>query len=128
MPQLGTGITVDDGNGFFAEISNLSESGQDVPAIDVTHSLSAQKEYIPGALADWGQLEIEYYMDPQTKPPANGTSTTWTITFRDGTTWVRSGFWMTGGYDVPTGPTEDKIVGRGTLKFTGDLTVTPPPP
>ena len=126
MAQVGTGISIQFQSGFLAEILNVSDQGMERASIDASHMGSAQMEFLPGQLPNWGQLECEIAFDPDLKPPIDATDgiEVVTITYPNGTTWARSGF-MTGfQYQAPL---EERMTATASIKFTGDLTVTTTP-
>lgn len=126
MPVVGTGITITFQSGFFAEILNVSDNEMMRARIDATHMGSNDMEYLPGSLPDWGTLEVEMAFDPDIKPPLEAAAETITVTYPKGATtqasWARTGFLERFQY---TGPLEDRMTATATIKFTGDLTVTP---
>ena len=126
MPILGTGITITFSNGFLAEILNVDDSGLERPNVDVTHSTSTTRDYLPGKIPDYGQLDCEIAFDPGTKPPLTSDPETVEVTYSNGVKWSRSGYLQSFRYTAPTGPTEDRMTATATLKFSGDLTVTTP--
>lgn len=122
MPVVGTGITISGGGGFAAEILNIEDAQMQRARIPASHMGSANMDYLPGQLVDWGQLDIEIAFDPKSIPPLGLATEVWTITYPDGSTWARSGFAENFRY---TGPLEERMTGTLTVKFTGDLTVVP---
>lgn len=124
MAQVGTGFSVTFASGFLAEILSVTESNMARPSIDATHMGSAQMEYIPGALSDTGQADVEIAFDPDATPPIDAAPETITFTYPNGTTWARSGFMTNMGNQVPL---EERMTATVTLKFTGPLTITPIP-
>ena len=124
MAQVGTGITITFSGGFLAEILNVADQGMERAAIDATHMGSAEMDFLPGQLPNWGQLECEIAFDPDQKPPLGGAAETVTITYPNGTTWARSGFMI--GFQSQA-PLEERMTATASIKFTGDLTVTTSP-
>lgn len=125
MAVVGTGITITGANGFFAEVLNIEDAQMQRARISISHMGSANMDYVPGKLPDWGQLDVELAFDPDIKPPLDNDPETWTITYPTGASWARAGFMENFRY---TGPLEERMTGMGTLKFSGDLTVTPATP
>ncbi len=123
MAQVGTGISIAFASGFLAEIINAADQGIERAAIDASHMGSAQMEFLAGRLANLGSSEIEIAFDPQATPPIEAAAETVTITFPDGTTWARTGF-MTG--FQWQAPFEDRMTATCSIKYTGQLTITPP--
>ena len=128
MPVLGTGISITFSSGVLAEITNVDESGIERAVIRTSHAQSTEQDYLPGNLPDYGQLDCEIAFDPSLKPPIDQPAEVVTITYPDGSTWARNGFMSGFRYTAPTGPDEDRMMATATIKFSGDLTVTPPPP
>ena len=83
------------------------------------------RTFIPGNLADPGELVVEVNLDPDADPfdVMGGAAETVTLTFPNpatsGATWAASGFATAFEAGVPL---EDKMTGRLTIKFTGDIT------
>ncbi len=124
MAQVGTGISIAFATGFLAEILNVADQGMERASIDASHMGSAQMEFLPGQLQNWGQLECEIAFDPDSKPPLDAAAEVVTITYPNGTTWARTGF-MTGfQYQAPL---EERMTATASIKFTGDLAVTTQP-
>lgn len=123
MAQVGTGISIAFSGGFLAEILSVADQNMQRASIDATHMGSVQMEFLPGKLPDWGQLECELAFDPTVKPPMTGIPETVTITYPDNSTWARSGFLI--GFQSQA-PLEERMTATASIKFTGDLTVTPP--
>ncbi len=124
MAQVGTGISILFSGGFLAEILNVSDQNMQRASIDASHMGSTEMEFLPGKLPDWGQLECEIAFDPDMKPPLTGAVETVTISYPNGTTWTRSGFLI--GFQSQA-PLEERMTATASIKFTGDLTVTPTP-
>ena len=126
MATVGTGITISFGSGFFAEILNVADQNMQRASIDASHMGSAQMEFLPGKLVDWGQLEVEIAFDPDLTPPLGAAPEQITITYPNGATsgaeWERTGFMVGFQYQAPF---EGRMTGTASIKFTGALTVTP---
>lgn len=123
MAEVGTGIQISFQSGFLGEIINIEDNDQQRPEVDVTHQLSGQREYLPGKIPDWGRLECEIAFDATKKPPLTQAAETVEITYPDGSKWSRTGFMS--GFRV-NAQLEERITANARIKFTGDVTVTPP--
>ena len=127
MAELGTGITVSFQSGLFAEILDYGQSNQSRPAIDVSHMESASREYMPGDLVDWGQMDLEIAFDPAAdyitalKAPVESV----TVTYRDGSTYVGNAF-MTE-MEI-TGTLEERMTANAVLMWEMEYTHTPATP
>ncbi len=124
MAEVGTGITITGATGFLAEILSVSEGGLTRPPIDVTHMISATRDYVPGKLSDQGQMDVEIAFDPALAPPIDAAAETWEITYPTGHKWSRTGF-MTN--FQTQAPLEERMTATCSIKWTGALTLTAPP-
>ena len=123
--ELGTGIAITFDSGFFAEIVSVNHTGLSRAAINSSHmGTTVAHTFTAAKLFDPGQLEVELHFDPDTRPPIDDAAATATVTFPGGDTWAASAFMTDFEY---TGPFEDKMTARGTLKYSGNITVTPGP-
>lgn len=126
--DVGTGASITFQSGFFAEILNIDWSGMSREAIETTNfGTTGARTFIPGDLPDPGELVIEINVDADADPfdVLGAVAETVTLTFptpvggSSGATWAASGFAT--GFEA-TLPLEDKITGRMTIKFSGDIT------
>lgn len=130
---IGTGTTVTFlTSAFSAQVTSISMSGLSRESVDVTHMGSTGtlggKAFIPGKLADPGELTLEIHFNPDDTPPIMQAVETIRITFpliTGDTTpakWECSGFAT--GFEF-TDPLEAKMTGSLTIKCTGNITITP---
>lgn len=129
--RIGTGTTLTMGTTDIAmEIVSISQGDMSTPSVDVTHLSSTTREFIPGDLADFGELTMEANIDPDlldSFKTAIGLDQTMTLTFptitgeTSGATMAGSGFVTGGSFNVPL---EDKLSGSFTMKWSGDVTFT----
>lgn len=125
MAVITTGITVDDGTGFFAEILDFGWNGISREAIDTTSMASTNaRTFTPATLYDGGEVEVEVIFDPEVSPltPMSAAASTWTVTYADAapaSTMTASAF-MTS-FTV-NGPLENKMTATATLKVAGAIT------
>lgn len=122
---VGTGLSIAFSTGFLAEIISVSGSGISREPINTSHmGTTVAHTFTPSTLFDAGELAVELAFDPATKPPITGAAETVTITMPDAgaATWAASGFLTSFEY---TGPLEERMTATATIKFSGDITVTP---
>lgn len=125
MADVGTGTAITFDSGFFAEILSVNWSGISRESIDTSHmGTTGGMTFTPGDLYDPGELQVEMAFVPGTSPPYDGAAETCTVTWPDAgaATWAASGF-MTG-FEV-TGPLEERMTATGTVKLSGNITITP---
>jgi len=122
--SVGTGASFSLANSptnFFAEVLSLAHSGVERPSIDVSHlATTGGRDFIPGDLVDWGQLELELLLDETALPPMLTAAGACVVTFKGGSTWTWTGFgmnWST------TNPFEDRVTSTLTVKISGDLVI-----
>lgn len=123
MAFNGTGSSIAFSSGFLAEILEITPPGPSRPSIKTSHMLTTTADtFIPGDLADWGELVVEIAYFPATKPPINAATGSIVITFTDSaaSTWTFNGF-MTG-FEAGV-PMEDRATGTARIKVSGDVTV-----
>ena len=121
MATVGTGLTVTFSTGFLAEILTGKWTGYERPVIETSHmGTTTAMTFIPGSLANPGQLECELLFDPSTKPPINSAAETVTVTYSDASTWAASRFMSEFEWESPL---EDRQTANATIKFSGDVTV-----
>lgn len=109
-----------------AKITEVSVDGDETKSIDQTHMLSADgyMEFDPSSLTDPGTLELSILFNPN-EVPVKGVKDTITITWpvpaggSSGATWACQGFVTK--YNC-TGPHDDKMTGKVSLKFSGKPT------
>lgn len=124
---IGTGATITFSSGYCAEIVSINASGANRGEIPTSHmGTTGGMTFSPATLYDPGGLSVELLMVPGTSPitPLTGAAETITVTFPDSgnATYAASGF-MTGfDYSIPL---EDRITQTATIKFSGNITVTP---
>ena len=125
MAEVGTGTSITFDTGFFAEILSVNWSGISRAVIDTTHmGTTTAMTYTPGDLIDPGELQVEIAFAPGTAPPWDSVAETVTVTWPDAgaATWAASGFMS--GFEA-TGTIEERMTATGTLKLSGDITITP---
>lgn len=123
MPMVGTGTTISFASGFMAEILSIQPPNPTREAIDTTHmGTTPAKTFVPGDLADWGELRAEIAFIPETAVPINAATGSIVITFPDSgaTTWTFSGFMI--GFE-PSVPLEERATANVVIKVTGAITV-----
>lgn len=127
--KISTGATLAFSTGFFGEITSLSWSGQEREFFEGTHmgSTGGFKQFIPGNLADPGELEIECNLEAEKTPPITGAAETVTVTLNSAgagntSTWAASGFLTGFEWEAPV---EDIMKATATIKFTGAITIVP---
>ena len=125
--MIGTGITIEFGSGFLAEILDVTPPGCTRQSIDTWHQGTEDyKTFTPSKLAEWGQLECDIVFDPAETPPIVGAAETVTIEFPgestgSGASWSFTGFLTN--YQ-PTAPIEQRSTARVTIKVSGDITIS----
>lgn len=131
--DTGTGATLTFGTSALAyQILSVEHGGITRPSIPVSHlGTSGGEEFIPGDNYNPGELDVEYLFRPDdddlaTQIPISLAAETVTFTFptRAATSAAKvagSAFCTDWSYGAPY---EDRMVGRMTLKFSGDLTYT----
>ena len=124
MATVGTGIQIDFGSGFLAEIISVSEPDESREAIETTHMGSTTREYIPGALVNPGRIECQIAFDPKADPPLSAAIQATTITYPDGSTKEANAF-LTG--VSASGEIEERMTQDCVLQLTGAITRTPSP-
>lgn len=124
MSMIGTKTTVAFSSGFLAEIRDVTLPGQTRPSIKTSHNGTTDFDtFIPGDLVDPGELEVQMLFDPTKDPPIDQPAESITVTLRDGTTWVFTGFLTN---YRPTAPFEDLATAQATIKVSGAIVRTPP--
>lgn len=134
MAKVGTGalLTFGTSTSSFSIISIDGPSGRSRPSIPTSHLRTTNDDtFIPGNLADPGELEFEYLYDPLTasgnavdmNDPAETLTVVWasTGTATVGGKWSASGFVT--GHTINT-PMEDRITATVTYKLSGAVTFT----
>ncbi len=117
------------------EIVSMEWSGITREAIETTHlgttlpgaGTLGSKTFIPSDHTDPGELAIEFHFNPDDKPAFETAAETVTATWfgpddAAGATWACSAFWTS--YGTGSMTAEEKMVGSGTLKMTGNITIT----
>jgi len=130
MASLGFGTTITFSSGFCASIKDVKIGGLSREAVDVTNfgSTGGYKEFIPSALIDPGELEVELIYDTDTAPPISGAAEAVTVTFplksgeTTAATMACNGFLTDSEEAVPM---DDAMSQNVTIKFTGQRTYTP---
>lgn len=127
--KISTGATISFQSGFFGEILSIGWGGIERGSIETTHmgTPSGYKQFIPGNLADPGELEVEFNFQAEKTPPITNAAETITVTYNsDGagstSTWSASGFMTAFECEAPV---EEVMKGTATIKFTGPITVMP---
>ena len=110
-----------------AEVLGASWGGISRPAIDTTHSLTANnaRTFIPGDLYDPGELTLDLHLDQDGTPPMTDASGSVRMEIPNpGSTNVTG--WDAAGYLTSfnwTGPLEDKMTATATVKFSDEITI-----
>lgn len=124
----GCGLTITWESSFFSGvIKSASWGGISRKAIDKssTESPNSWMEFFPGCLKDPGELTVDIIFDPDDEPPISEDAETVTVNWpipagmTTGAAWSCSGF-MTN-YEA-TGPHDDMLTAKVTIKFTGTPT------
>ena len=127
MADTGHGSTIAFTSGFTAQYLSIGGSESSREALETTHlGTTTGKTFTPGDLPDNGELECEFYYDPNEQPPFNGAPQTIVITHP-----TPSGL-TTGGQEAFTGfitnwsdpekLTDQLMVSTFTIKVTGNIT------
>ena len=134
--DVATGITLTFGtSGFTAELTSVSWSGISRVSLDTSHMGTAapgsgkfgNMTFKPGDLSDPGELQVEFFFNPDTEPPIDQPAETITVTFplvtgdTTAAKWAASGFITS--YEM-TGELENMMTGSMTVKFSGNVTQT----
>ena len=132
MPLTGNGATLTFGtSGFTANIYSIAGAGFTRDALETTHlGTTAFKEYVPDALVEPGEFEIEFEWNPQfsTFPPISTAAETITVTYPLPAGSTTNGTLAgTGFLNASTGPsvTNGEIM-RGTATIKWDGATGPP--
>lgn len=99
------------------EALNVSHVGTSAPAAGSFGS----KEFIPHDFVDAGTLTMELHFNPDTDPPIHADAEQITITWKDGATWVFTGFFTN--FSV-SAPLRDKMTASATVKISGAIAHT----
>jgi len=124
--DVGTGVSLGfTGSSFAMNITNMDLNGISREAIDMSHlGSSAVRAFIFGKLYDPGGLDIDYNFNPALLDDipifTSSTADTLTITFGSSETWSFPGQFTEIGISIPV---EDKMVGSGTIKASGAITL-----
>lgn len=121
--KLGTGATLEvtgAAAGFFAEILDITPPSISRPAIKTSHMLTLWDTYIPGELADPGEMSVKIAYDPSLAVPIDEDPNTVVITLSNDKTWTFTGFLTNLKPDVPL---EDRVTATVTIKATGGIVV-----
>lgn len=125
-PDLGTGITLNFAtSGFTACVTNVSHSGWERAAIDVTCMTDTEKQFIPGDLVDYGSLSFDIFFDPNDDVPVGQASETITVTFATRGSQTTAANWQFTGFATSfewSAPLEDAMTGTLTVKVDGPIT------
>lgn len=129
--DIGTGAAITFQSGFFALITNISWSGWERQAIDISTMANTNnaRTFMPSDLHDAGTLEVECLWDADdgVKTAMTASSETVTITYpvqsggMTAATRAASGFLISASHEVPL---EDKMTATYTIKLTGAVTET----
>ena len=122
--DVGTGITIVFGTtAFSAEIVDIGGPSLSRESIDKTHQGTLKaRTFMPSDLYDPGELTFDIHFNPDTDPEIDEPEEVVTVTWPSGATWAADGFIT--GYE-PATPLEDKMTGSITVKFSGEITITP---
>lgn len=130
MANSGHGVTITFSSGFMAEITNVNHSGISRAPLEITHSGSTVKTFMPADLIDNGEVVVALLFNPNSEPPIASAAESTTITFpvpagsTNGAT-IAGSMFMTGfTYTVPAAQEEAIMTATATLKAAGALTWT----
>ena len=121
--DIATGSSVAFNSSFFAQITNIDWGGLSRESVETTHmGTTTARTFKESDLYDAGELTVNGLFDPATRPPIDDASEELTLTWAaSGNTWKAQGF-MTG--FSATGAMEEMMTFSGTVKLSGDITVT----
>lgn len=123
----GHGTTLTFESGFHAMITNISHSGVTRAALPTSHSsTSGGMTFIPADLIDSGELNVDILFDLAAAPPVDQAAETCTITLPNGGTIAGSAFMTSFRFTIPTAQDEGIMTANTTLKYSGNITWTPP--
>lgn len=128
-PNVGFPMAITFNSSFFGFITSVDWDGYQRSSIDTSNMSVATpfgRTFLPGVLIDPGTLSVELLLEPNVIPPLSSAAETITVTFpkksnTTAATWACSGFLQDFKW---TAPMDDKMTATGTIKFTGNVTVT----
>ncbi len=126
MADKGNGITVTFDSSFLADVTSITWSGIAREAVNTTtYATTTAMTYEPADIFDPGELQFEALFDPSDEPAWDGAAETVTVNWTDSgsATWAASGFLT--GFEIQGGDGIDRVRCSGTIKLSGDITVTP---
>jgi hypothetical protein len=125
--NVGTGTTIA-GNGYAAQLTDLqwgSITRESLPTSHMGTALGGTAEFgghtfMPGDLADPGEITATFHFDPDLTPPINSAAAAITITWPETGTFIGSGFCTS--FEI-NDPLEDVMTCTCTYKMTGDFQI-----
>ena len=130
MADTGHGATIAFAtSGFTAQYTSIGGSESSRESLETTHlGTTTGKTFVPGDLPDNGELECEFFYDPDEQPPFNSAAETITLTYplpSGGSTAATEAF--TGfitNWSRPEKVTDQLMKSTFTVKVSGDITYT----
>lgn len=114
--------------GFTPKITNIKIAGIGREAIECSnHASSGWREFKPGDLKDPGEIEFDFYVNPDEQPPHAAVPEVITVSFPLQTGQVTRASVAGSGFVTKwdeESPLEEMITGKGRIKYTGALTFT----
>lgn len=114
---------------YAPQIASINTPGITREALATTHlGTTGGKTFIPGALADFGELSFTVHVQPDALPPINAVPETITLTFGDSGAEANEAEWAFTGFITSVGEaslTTDEIAVQDiTVKVSGAITPT----
>lgn len=128
--DVGHSTTITFQSGFYACVTNVEWSGISRESHDTScNSTTGAKTFIPGALYDPGELQVEGYFDAEESPvtPMTAAPETVTVTFPLQTGQATAANWAASGFMTEysfSDPMDGIIEFSSTIKLSGAITVT----
>jgi hypothetical protein len=107
---------------FAANKVRLSAPNPSRKAIPSSHLATTDWEtFEPGDLVNPGEFRMDFEFDPGTTPPIDQAAEVITVTAKDGSTMVFTGFMTNYGGEISM---DDKMTGSATVKISGEIVYT----
>lgn len=122
--DVGTGTVITFSSNYILRPETITLNGPSREAVDTTHlritdgSTTVGRTKIPARTYDPGSMDVTWQFDEASAPPITAAAETITITFPSSNTYQCSGFLTDFGLSIDEG----KMMGSGTITFTGDWT------
>jgi hypothetical protein len=134
--EIGTGTTLTLGGTTFEalQLTDVQWGGITRESLQTSHMGTVKANdfgghtFMPGDLADCGEITCTFHFDPDETPPinvaANTIQITWplTVTDQSAANWAASDCFMTS-FEI-NDPLEDVMTATGTWKIQGNVTIT----